>query len=87
MQSSFRLSPRPLYSVRPSFTPSSLSHPSFYLPLVWPDRATLSHIVLLFMNSIIYIILFMTNTFSQKFSKYFSRYIFSHFEIEKEREI
>ena len=66
--------------------PPSLSHPSPYLSLVWPDRATLSHLILLSMNSIIYIILFMNNTFSQKFSKFFSSYIFSHFEIERERE-
>ena len=66
--------------------PPSLSHPSPYLPLVWLDRATLSHLILLSMNNIIYIILFMNNIFSQKFSKFFSSYIFSHFEIERERE-
>ena len=71
MQSSFRPSPEPPYLVRPSFTPSFLSHPFPYLPLVWPDRTTLSYLVLLFMN----------NIFSQKFYKYFSSYIFSHFEI------
>jgi hypothetical protein len=87
MQSSFRLSPEPIYSVRPSFTPPLSLIPLLIFPWFGPDRATLSHLVLLFMNSIIYIILFMNNTSFQKYSKYFSSYIFSHFDIEREREI